>query len=149
MLDASLKITTGAVLAAAFLAATAFAQKPKAEEDPRLQEARKLLQSTKEDQVRQGAKICAQLDSPASAELLLEVLNRTVQTAGGQLPPPHYRDIAWEGLIELKSPYAHRRIEMELVRNKESAWVRQWCARRDRNRRSSMRAAARAKTYVK
>ena len=53
MLDASSKITTGAVLAAAFLAATAFAQKPQAEEDARLQEARKLLQSTKEDQVRQ------------------------------------------------------------------------------------------------
>ena len=78
--------------------------------------------------MQRGAKMCAELNDPAAVELLLEILGRTTVSGMEYLPAPHYRDVSWDGLVAIKDPYARQRVEEELKENKDSAWVRQWCA---------------------
>ncbi len=86
--------------------------------DKRLEEAEERLRGPGEDTVRSGAKLCAEINSVESVELLLEVL------AGEN---PHYRDIAWEGLIEIRSPYAQARVASEVAKASRDENLRMWC----------------------
>lgn len=95
--------------------------------DPRHAEAAKLLLSGPEGDVRRGAELCAQLNDVPAVELLLRVLERTSVSGAGFLPPAHYRDVSWDGLIRITDPYARQRVEEELKKSKD-AFVRQWCA---------------------
>ena len=94
-------------------------------QDARLAEARKLLADSEEPVVSKGADICVELNSVASVELLLEVLNLTTDRG---LAAAHYRDVVWGALLRITEPYARRRVEQEMKESKQSAWVRQWCA---------------------
>jgi HEAT repeat protein len=87
--------------------------------DPRLAEAAKELQGGTEPSVRKGAELCAAIDSVASIELLLGVLNAA---------QPHYRDIVWETLPNFRDTYARQRVATELAKNKSNDDVREWCA---------------------
>ncbi len=113
-------------LAASLTVGALHAQKDKKYE---LSRAADLLKSGSEGDVREGAKICADLNSVEAVELLLKVLNM-IPTTGrrGFLAPGHYRDVAWEGLIEITDFYAQLRVEEELKRSSRNPWVRQWCA---------------------
>jgi HEAT repeat protein len=86
------------------------------------------LEAVVEAEVRKGSEACVRRNDVAAVELLLAVLRREAQPSRRHLPPAHYRDIAFEGLEQIKDPYARRRVESELKSNKESAAVRQWCA---------------------
>ncbi|MFT7669491.1 MAG: hypothetical protein ACI8X5_002194 [Planctomycetota bacterium] len=94
-------------------------------QDGKLERARKLLASSPEQEVRDGARICVELNSVASVEELLNVLNLT---ANRGLAAAHYRDVCWEALRDITDPYARKRVEQELKENKGSERVRQWCA---------------------
>jgi HEAT repeat protein len=96
--------------------------------DDRLDQAKTLLASSTEGEVRRGTRICEQVNSVAAVEALLEVLNRTNRPSGRHLTAEHYRDIVWEGLEKITDAKARRRIERELKTNRKSADVRQWCA---------------------
>ena len=93
--------------------------------EERLRDARDLLGRDREPEVHAGMRICVELDSPASVELLLETMRLTQDRA---LSAAHYRDVSWEGLVQIKDLYAKRVVEAELNKNKKSAWMRQWCA---------------------
>ncbi|MCI0585601.1 MAG: HEAT repeat domain-containing protein [Planctomycetes bacterium] len=82
-------------------------------------EAERLLRTTEEKTVREGAQLCGRLNSVRSIEFLLDVL------AGVQ---PHFRDIAWEVLPEFTDRYARQRIEHELRTNLRDPEIRVWCA---------------------
>ena len=82
-------------------------------------EAERLLRTTEEKTVREGAQLCGRLNSVRSIELLLDVLT------GVQ---PHFRDIAWEVLPEFTDRYARQRIEQELRTNLRDPEIRAWCA---------------------
>lgn len=94
-------------------------------DEERLERAEKLLGENPEESCNDGTRLCVQLNSVASVELLLEVLR---QEADRGLPVAHYRDVVWGGLAEITDVYARGRVEQELKKNKKSAWVRQWCA---------------------
>ncbi len=92
---------------------------------PSLKTAKDLLAKPDEQSVRSGARICAQANNVAGVTLLLGVLK---ETHGRGLPPAHYRDIAWESLIQITDLYAQKRVAAELKKNRKNAFVRQWCA---------------------
>jgi HEAT repeat protein len=96
------------------------------EDDARLKQARDGFATGQEGPCRDAANLCAAINTVASVEILLEVLNSTGYGPG--LPAGHYRDIAWEGALKVTDPYARARFEVELKRNKQSPWVRAWCA---------------------
>jgi hypothetical protein len=98
---------------------------PVVADEARLAEARRLLWENEEGPVREGTRICVELDSVESVELLLEVLRTTADRG---LAAAHYRDIVWGGLLEIRDRYARLAVQREMKQNKESAWVRQWCA---------------------
>ncbi len=100
---------------------------PQDADEARLRRAKDLLHQNEEGTVRRGAELCAEIDSVASVELLLEVLDETARRPGRALPPPHYRDVAWDALVKIRDPYAQKRVEEEFKRNKGNAYVRQWC----------------------
>ncbi|MHC4136801.1 MAG: HEAT repeat domain-containing protein [Planctomycetota bacterium] len=89
-----------------------------------LDQARRLLAGSKEKEVRQGTRICARINTVKAVERLLEVLNLTKPRG---LSAEHYRDIVWDGLVQISDKQARARVEKELKRNR-SGWVRQWCA---------------------
>ena len=66
-----------------------------AQEENRLSEAKRLLVSSNETEVHEGAGACLLLDNPPAVDALVEILDRT-QTPSRYLPAPHYRDIVWE-----------------------------------------------------
>jgi HEAT repeat protein len=88
-------------------------------EDSRLKDARELLGDPEEAKVRQGARLCLELDDEASMALLLQVLD------GNQ---PHKRDIAWETMPDFKDPKARALVVSRLDKLRESEALRQWCA---------------------
>jgi len=92
--------------------------------EERLARAEILLRDTQEGACKEGTSLCVEENSAAAAALLLDVLGLE---AGRGLPPAHYRDVVWDGLLRLTDPYARARVEQELLRNKKSARVRQWC----------------------
>ena len=106
----------GAALALAVLAAPLAAQK---KGDARLEEATKLVRKPQEGDLRQGAFLCAEIDSVASIELLLDILGAD---------QPHRRDIVWEALPSFTDPAARARVREELAKNKKNERTRQWCA---------------------
>jgi HEAT repeat protein len=86
----------------------------------RLKEATaQIFRVRSEDSVRRGAQMCRDINSRASIEVLLKVLN-DIQ--------PHFRDIVWEVLPQFTDIYAQKRIEHELKTNQKEPDVRQWCA---------------------
>ncbi len=87
--------------------------------DPRLEQAEALLRGPTEDKVRAGAMLCAEIDSAESMEVLLKVLKGT---------QPHYRDIAWEGLIAFRSAPARAVVAGEVEKPGREQGLRQWCA---------------------
>jgi HEAT repeat protein len=109
--------------AALLLAAPVAAQK---KPDPRLDEARSKLVSPSEATARDAGRLCVEMNNVDAVSLLLEQLDLTDSRGG--LPPPHWRDIAWESLILIKDPYARQRVVKELANGKTSAWMREWCA---------------------
>lgn len=104
-------------LAALFLSATG---------DPRLDRARELFRDGGEGTCREAAKICAEVNTVEAVEVMLDVFRSTGM--GPSLPAGHYRDIVWEQAVNITDPYAKQRFELELKKNKKSAWVREWCA---------------------
>ena len=88
-------------------------------DDERLEEATKLVRKPQEADLRSGALLCAEIDSVASIELLLDILNAS---------QPHRRDIVWEALPSFTNPKARERVREELSKNKKNERVRQWCA---------------------
>lgn len=92
-----------------------------------LEQARKLLFESREEQVKEGGAICVAQNSPAAVELLLEVLAVTAPISGRHLPPAHYRDIVWDSLTAITDPYARERVVREMRTTKDSR-IRQWCA---------------------
>jgi HEAT repeat protein len=107
------------VLLSVFLSMVAFS------DEETLERAEKLLGANEETDCRTGTDLCVRENNVAAVELLLEVLR---QEADRGLPVAHYRDVVWGGLAEIKDVYARGRVELELQKNKKSAWVRQWCA---------------------
>ncbi len=87
--------------------------------DPRLGEARKLLEGPQEGTVRKGAHLCLEMNTAAAMELLLDVLDRD---------HPHRRDIVWEVIPSFTDPYARERVAAEMRKNRKNHRVRQWCA---------------------
>lgn len=87
--------------------------------DKRLEEAVKLLRQTGEAEVRSGARLCAEIDTLESLELLLAILDSD---------QPHRRDIVWEALPSFRDAQARARVAQELVKNKRNERTRQWCA---------------------
>jgi HEAT repeat protein len=87
--------------------------------DKRLEEATRELRKPGEADVRNGAQLCAAIDTPASMELLLKVLDSD---------QPHRRDIVWEALPSFRSAEARERVAQELAKNKKNELTRQWCA---------------------
>lgn len=85
----------------------------------RLEQATKLVRERAEAQLREGALLCARIDSAASMELLLDVLNAD---------NPHRRDVVWEALPLFEDPYARERVATELAQNRRNELTRQWCA---------------------
>jgi HEAT repeat protein len=112
-----------AVLAAPATVAGAFAQdgskQNPAVKKEKLDKAAVLLHGPKEPQVRDGARLCLEVNDPDAVELLLKVLG------GSQ---PHFRDIVWEVLPQITDPYARRVVQQELKQNHKDEGVRQWCA---------------------
>jgi HEAT repeat protein len=108
----------------AFAAATLSAQ---AKSSPDLDRARQQLQDRTEEQVTEGAQLCARLDSVPAVEALLEVIEQTERRTFQHLPPGHYRDIVWDALVKIKDTYARKRVELEL-KNSHDESVRSWCA---------------------
>jgi hypothetical protein len=104
------------------LAAPAAAQAKSAE----LARARQLLDGRGEREVIEGAQLCAQTNTPAAVELLLEVIERTERRTHLHLSPGHYRDIVWDALTKITDIYARRRVEHEAKTAKDPR-VRQWC----------------------
>ena len=96
-----------------------------ASQEGRLEEARQLLAGSEEGDVNRGARICVELNSPESVELLLEILRLTSDRG---LAAAHYRDISWGALLQIKDRYARMVVQKELNDKKASAAVRQWCA---------------------
>ena len=96
------------------------------QDDARLKQARDGFATGQEGPCRDAANLCATINTVASVEILLDVLNSTGYGPG--LPAGHYRDIAWEGAVKITDPYARARFEAELKKNKQSPWVRAWCA---------------------
>ncbi|MEO6596461.1 MAG: HEAT repeat domain-containing protein [Planctomycetota bacterium] len=94
--------------------------------DP-LARARELLASRSEQEVNEGADLCAKENSVAAVELLLETLEQTERRTHLHLAPGHYRDIVWDRLVKITDAYARRRVEQELKSGKDPK-VRQWCA---------------------
>jgi len=88
---------------------------------------RELFQSNKEEDCRAATDGCVAKNSIPAVELLFEVLGLE-SDRGNYLPSAHYRDIVWDGLLRISDRYARGRIEQELLKNKKSAWLRQWCA---------------------
>jgi len=95
-------------------------------DDARLDQAKDLLKKGDEASTRDAGNLLKDVNSAASAEVLLGVLRST--GFGPGLAAGHYRDIIWEGLVGLTDPYARARVELELKKNKDSAWVRAWSA---------------------
>ncbi|MDF1801147.1 MAG: HEAT repeat domain-containing protein [Planctomycetota bacterium] len=107
--------------------ATEPAAAPRADdEDPRLEEARRLLGGEGEGEVNAGRDLCVAMNNQAAADLLLEHLGNMTHNRG--LAPGHYRDIAWEGLLLITDHYARLRVETELRKNKQNGWSRMWSA---------------------
>jgi len=90
--------------------------------------ARELLDEPGEGEARRGAAMAAELNSPEAVELLLEFLGRRGRRSNQHLPAPPSRDIAFVGLEKITDPYARKRVETELRKNRRDEWVRQWCA---------------------
>lgn len=84
-----------------------------------LDEAADLLNAREEGVRHKGAEILLELNSVDSVAVMLDFMNRE---------NPHTRDIVWDALIKIRDPYARKRVELELKRNKSNAEVRQWCA---------------------
>ena len=95
--------------------------------DTELATARDKYGSDKEGDCTAATEICVKKNNVAAVELMLETL-RLGADRRDFLPSGHYRDIVWGGLARITDPYARQRVEMELKTNRESAWVRQWCA---------------------
>jgi hypothetical protein len=108
---------------AVVVASPLFAQKAAA--DPELATAREKFGQPQEGECTAATDICVKKNNVAAVELMLEVLRLETDRS---LPAPHYRDVVWGGLARITDPYARQRVEVELKTNKESAWVRQWCA---------------------
>ncbi len=68
---------------------------------------------------REGAQALLRMNNVPAAELLLEFLGDE---------NPHTRDIVWEVMPEIRDPYARKRVELEMRRNKHDPHLRQWCA---------------------
>jgi HEAT repeat protein len=85
---------------------------------PDLEEAKKKLLAPDEANVKGGAAICLEANSPESAQLLLRTLS------GAQ---PHMRDIAFEFLEKFSNPYAIAVIENACSNDKDEN-IRAWCA---------------------
>ena len=122
-------LSIAASLAVCALAAAPLAALAAQDDDAAaLEQARKKLHSTREDEVRAGGSTCVQMNSPAAVELLLEVLGSTEKRSSSHLPPEHFRDVVWESLVKVGDRYARQRVAEELTTNKQNAFLRQWCA---------------------
>lgn len=113
-----LPVLIGLVLLATLTASTAG--------DPRLDRAKKLFRDGGEDTCRQASQLCLEVNSVEAAEIMLGVLDSTGR--GPKLMYGHYRDIVWDSMVKLTDPYAKKRVELELKKNKSNAWVRAWSA---------------------
>ena len=100
------------------LAAAPFAT-AQSRDEARMEQATKLVRSPGEAELRQGAQLCAEIDSVESMELLLKVFEGT---------QPHRRDIVWEALPSFTNVEARERVATELAKNKRNELTRQWCA---------------------
>lgn len=94
--------------------------------DPRLKRAKELFRLGGEEECREASRICREVNNVDAAEVMIDVLKTTGPGPG--LSSGHYRDIVWEEIVNLTDPYAKARIELELKKNKQSPWVRSWCA---------------------
>ena len=122
---AAVIVSAVAILFAPSLATAAGAVISSAQDPgPRHAEAKRLLAASPEGDARRGMRICLELNDVPAVELLLDTLALEV---GRGLPPGHYRDVSWEGLVGITDHYARLRVEEELKKSK-SEWVRQWCA---------------------
>ena len=92
-----------------------------------LEDARRQLADRLEAQVKKGAEACARANNVEAVEALLEVLNRT-ESRQGYLAPAHYRDVAWDAVLQITDPAGQKRVLSELRSNRGNSYVRQWCA---------------------
>src|SRR5690606_24216596 len=93
-----------------------------------LHDAQGKLEHRLEDQVQAGAQVCVDTNSVPAAELLLDVMARTTQLSRNHLSAAHYRDVTFEYVTKLKDIYAQRRVALEVRKNRENAFARQWAA---------------------
>lgn len=84
------------------------------------------LKHHQEGQVHTAAKRCVDANSPESAELLLEVMDREGRLSRNHFEAGHYRDIVFDYLIKLTDTYAKRRVADEVNKNKKNPFARQW-----------------------
>src|SRR5689334_6596809 len=113
-------------LACAVLALAPFVPSGATRDD--LDQARAKFSAAEEGACNEGAAICVRVNNVAAVELLLDVLRTMGDRGGSFLPQAHYRDMVWGALAQITDPYARERVKVELEKNKQSAWTRQWCA---------------------
>ncbi len=89
-----------------------------------IKEQRSFLDKSEESPVYIGARACAENGGPEAVELLLELLS--LQSNRG-LPAPHYRDIAWDSLVNVTTPEG-RGMVAAFLEDSDSEMVREWCA---------------------
>lgn len=98
--------------------------------DEEIKEARKLFGQPAESDSHQARRILVAENSPEAVEVLLENLGRLEGgPGGGFLHPAHYRDVAWDGLVEITDIYARRVVEECVKDRRAEPLVRRWCIR--------------------
>ena len=121
----SLSLTALALLPCAPLPSTTTTR-----DDPAIERARDLFSAPEEAGAREASQLCAKADSPEAVELLLEVLGKSDgERVRGWLTSGHYRDVAWEGLVQIHSQEA-RQVVADLLDSKEKdPYLRAWCCK--------------------
>ncbi|MFT7171731.1 MAG: hypothetical protein ACI80K_004885 [Paracoccaceae bacterium] len=89
-----------------------------------LKEQQSFLDNSEEAPVYTGARACAVNGGPLAVELLLVLLS--LESSRG-LPAPHYRDIAWDSLVKVKTDEGRAVVAM-FLEDSDSEMVREWCA---------------------
>ncbi len=89
-----------------------------------LKEQRQKMAQSPEEPVYEGARACAAEGAAAAVELLISTLG---VTANRGLPAPHYRDIAWDSLVQVETQEG-RALVAETLADAKDPMVREWCA---------------------
>ncbi|QDV08620.1 hypothetical protein Poly30_41730 [Planctomycetes bacterium Poly30] len=115
---------TAAFITILGMAAAALTSHASAQTKEWLKEQQSFLDNSEESPVYIGARACAENGGEGAIELLLDLLGLEIDRG---LPAPHYRDIAWDSLVQVKSDEG-RALVATFLKDADSEMVREWCA---------------------